>query len=167
MPLLKQGQLTDDHWVRVEDDADIADEVAAVVSLERWQSDTDLLKRRNAPVGVALANDQSPDEIADDLDAIGAVFLTFPVYTDGRAFSQARLLRQRYGYKGEIRATGNVLRDQYAFMQRCGFDAFEIADGSDLAGWGRSAQAVSHHYQTAADGVKAVWEKRHGQQAEV
>ena len=92
------------------------------------------------------------------------MFLTFPAFTDGRAFSQARLLRQRFGYKGEIRATGNVLRDQYAFMQRCGFDAFEVAEDTDLAGWGRSAQAMSRHYQTAADGVRAVWAKRHGQQ---
>ncbi|MBO6950054.1 MAG: DUF934 domain-containing protein [Rhodospirillales bacterium] len=165
MPLLKQGQLTNDHWVRVEDDADISDEIAAVVSLERWKAEADVLKKRNAPVGVAFSNDQSPADIADDLDAIGTVFLTFPAYTDGRAYSQARLLRQRFAYKGEIRATGNVLRDQYAFMQRCGFDAFEIAEGADLAGWGRSAQAMSHHYQTAADGVKAVWAKRHGQQA--
>ncbi|MBO6521927.1 MAG: DUF934 domain-containing protein [Rhodospirillales bacterium] len=165
MPLLKQGQFADDPWVRVADDADIADETAVVVSLERWQDEADALRKRNAPVAVALTNDQSPAEIESDLDAIDAVFLTFPAYTDGRAYSQARLLRQRYGYKGEIRATGNVLRDQYAFMQRCGFDTFEVADGIDPAGWDQSAQTMSEGYQTAADGVQAIWAKRHGQQA--
>ncbi len=164
MPLLKNGHTVEDPWVRIEDDADIADETAVVVSLARWQNEADVLRKRNAPVAIALNNDQSPAEIEDDLEAIDAVFLTFPAFTDGRAFSQARLLRQRFGYKGEIRATGNVLRDQYAFMQRCGFDAFEVAEDTDLAGWGRSAQAMSRHYQTAADGVRAVWAKRHGQQ---
>ncbi len=165
MPLLKDGQIVADDWVRVDDDADIADEVAVVVSLERWLDQADTLKQRNARVAVSLNNDQSVAQIVDDLDAIDAVFLTFPAYTDGRAYSQARLLRQRYGYKGEIRATGNVLRDQYAFMQRCGFDAFEIADGADLAGWGKSASAMSAAYQNAADSVQAVWSRRHGQQA--
>ncbi len=165
MPLLKEGQLAEDKWVRVADDADIADETAVVVSLERWLSEAAVLRQRNAPVAVALSNDQSPSAIQSDLDSIDAVFLTFPAYTDGRAYSQARLLRQRYGYKGEIRATGNVLRDQYAFMQRCGFDAFEVAEGVDLAGWGRSAQLMTESYQTAADGVQAIWARRHGQQA--
>lgn len=165
MPLLKNGHIAEDTWVRIEDNADIADETAVVVSLERWQQEADVLRKRNAPVAVALANDESPAEIEGDLDAIDAVFLMFPAFTDGRAFSQARLLRQRLGYKGEIRATGNVLRDQYAFMRRCGFDAFEVADDADLAGWGRSAQAMTGHYQSAADGVQAVWAKRHGQQA--
>lgn len=165
MPLLKEGQLAEDKWVRVADDADIADETAVVVSLERWLSEAAVLRKRNAPVAVALSNDQSPSAIQSDLDSIDAVFLTFPAYTDGRAYSQARLLRQRYGYKGEIRATGNVLRDQYAFMQRCGFDAFEVGEGVDLAGWGRSAQLMTGSYQTAADGVQAIWARRHGQQA--
>lgn len=165
MPLLKDGQIVTDEWVRVDDDADIADEVAVVVSLERWLDQADTLKQRNARVAVSLKNDQSAAQIVDDLEAIDAVFLTFPAYTDGRAYSQARLLRQRYGFKGEIRATGNVLRDQYAFMQRCGFDAFEIAEGVDLAGWGKSANAMSAAYQNAADGVQAVWARRHGQQA--
>jgi len=165
MPLLKNGQIAADAWVRIDDDGDIADETAVVVSLQRWQAEAETLRKRNAPVAVALANDQSPDAIVQDLDVIDAVFLTFPAYTDGRAYSQARLLRQRHGYTGEIRATGNVLRDQYAFMQRCGFDAFEVADDVDLAGWGRSAQMMTESYQTAADGLQAVWAKRHGAQA--
>ncbi len=160
MPLLKDGQIVSDAWVRVTDDVDISEEMAVVVSLERWLDQAETLKSRNAPVAVAIRNDQSPSEIVDDLDAIDAVFLNFPAYTDGRAYSQARLLRQRYGFGGEIRATGNVLRDQYAFMQRCGFDAFEVKEGVDLAGWGRFATSMSEGYQTAADGVQAIWAKR-------
>lgn len=163
MPLLKQGQIAADPWARIDDNAAIATETAVVVLLQRWLTEAETLRTRNAPVAVALSNDQSPAQIVDDLDAIDAVFLTFPAYTDGRAYSQARLLRQRYGFTGEIRATGNVLRDQYAFMLRCGFDAFEVADDADLAGWGKSAALMSASYQTAADGAKAIWAKRHGQ----
>lgn len=162
MPLLKDGRIVEDSWVRVDDEAGIADETAVVVSLERWQSDA-TLRGRNAPVAVLLENDQPVAEIIDDLHAIAAVFLTFPAYTDGRAYSQARLLRQRHGYEGEIRATGNVLRDQYPLMRRCGFDAFEVAENADLDGWERSAGAMSLKYQTAADGVQAVWARRHAQ----
>jgi uncharacterized protein (DUF934 family) len=162
MPLLKEGQIVTDPWVRVEDDADISGETAVVVSLKRWLDEAETLKSRNAPVAVALSNDQSPSQLVDDFDSIDAVFLTFPAYTDGRAYSQARLLRQRYGFQGEIRATGNVLRDQYAFMQRCGFDAYDVAEGIDLAGWGRSAGAMSEVYQTATDDVQTIWAKRQG-----
>jgi len=165
MPLLNNGQIVADTWVRIDDDADIAGEAAVVVSLQRWLAEAETLRKRNAPVAVALSNDQSPDVIAGDLAAIDAVFLTFPAFTDGRAYSQARLLRQRHGYTGEIRATGNVLRDQYAFMQRCGFDAFEVSEDVDLAGWGRSAQMMSESYQSAADDAQAIWAKRHGNAA--
>ncbi|WNJ98794.1 DUF934 domain-containing protein [Thalassospiraceae bacterium LMO-JJ14] len=167
MPLLKGGMIVADDWVRIDEDADIANETAVVVSLERWLSEADTLRGRNAPVAVAIGNHQSPSQIVEDLETIDAVFLTFPAYTDGRAYSQARLLRQRYGYKGEIRATGNVLRDQYAFMQRCGFDAFEVADDADPAGWDKSTDAMSASYQTAADGAQAIWAKRHGMPSSV
>jgi len=160
MPLLKDGQIVADQWVHVEDDAGIAEELAVVVSLERWLDQAETLGRRNAPVAVALRNDQSPSQIVDALEAIDAVFLTFPAYTDGRAYSQARLLRQRYGFRGEIRATGNVLHDQYPLMLRCGFDAFEVADGADIDGWKNAVTVISDNYQTAGDGVQAIWAKR-------
>ena len=75
--------------------------------------------------------------------------------------SSARLLRQRYGFQGEVRATGDVLRDQYLFMKRAGFDAFQVKDGAETQAWIAAMGELSHYYQPAADGTPAVWAQRH------
>ena len=163
MPLLKTGKIITDFWTRIEDDQEFAEAGAVIVSLKRWLNESDNLRKRNEPIGVSLRNDQSPSQIIDDLEAISLVQLDFPAYTDGRAYSAARLLRQRYGFKGEIRAAGNVLRDQYPLMLRCGFDAFIVNEGIDLAGWQASVEAMDTPYQNAADNdTRPVWAKRHG-----
>jgi uncharacterized protein (DUF934 family) len=76
-------------------------------------------------VGVLLPGEAEPDAIADDLQDLAVIAIQFPVFRDGRGFSLARILRDRLGYQGELRAVGDVLRDQLFFMQRCGFNAFE------------------------------------------
>ena len=161
MPLLKNGCLIDDAWVVVGDDEDIPAAGGAIVSLEVWQADRERLIGRNAPLGVALKNDQPVSALAEDLSQFALVSLAFPAYTDGRAYSQARRLRDRYGFAGEVRATGQVLRDQYPLMLRCGFDAFEVADGINLEKWQASVTAMHDVYQPAADGAQAIWAKRH------
>ena len=97
--------------------------------------------------------------IAADLDNIAVVALEFPVYRNGRAYSYARLLRERYGFKGELRAVGNVLRDQFQFMIRCGFDALEV-DERAAAGWQAATSAFSAWYQPAADGEAPIPARR-------
>jgi uncharacterized protein (DUF934 family) len=155
MPLIKHDGLTDDPWVSLDDDAGLPGNAPIIVSLERWRAERDALIRRGGKLGIRLAADQSPDEIAGDLDRFEVVALHFPKFTDGRAYSTARLLRERYGFKGEVRATGQVLRDQLLFMWRCGFDAFEVAGGlSDtdaLDGWRKAMGELGVSYQTAAD----------------
>jgi uncharacterized protein (DUF934 family) len=79
------------------------------------------------------------------------VALAFPKFGDGRAYSYARLLRERFNFKGEVRAVGDVLREQAGFMLRCGFDAFEPADGSTPDQWERATRRFRHVYQRAAD----------------
>ncbi len=162
MPLLKDGELTPDPWRDVADDEPLPAEQGVIVSAERWLSTRETLRGRNAPFGIRLTNAQSVADIADALDSVGVVVLDFPAFADGRAFSQVRLLRERYDFKGEIRSRGTVRRDLYPFMRRCGFDAFEVEEGADIAGWAASDAAMSHAYQPAADGVQAVWAKRHG-----
>ncbi|MCH8809777.1 MAG: DUF934 domain-containing protein, partial [Proteobacteria bacterium] len=110
------------------------------------------LLQRNAPLGIRLRSDQPPKLVLDDLDRFAVVALEFPKFGDGRAYSYARLLRERYGYRGELRAVGNVLRDQALFMLRCGFDAFELAEDSALEGWRESLAEISVFYQPTADG---------------
>ncbi len=146
MALIKDGAVVDDPWVAVADEAELPRARPAIVTLERWRAERDALIGRNAPLGVRLASDRSPAEIADDLDRLELVALEFPVFTDGRAFTSARLLRERYGYSGEIRAVGNVLRDQILFMVRCGFDAFEMDSGEM-----NSARTASEWRQAAAE----------------
>ena len=85
------------------------------------------------------------------LAGLSVVACTFPKYRDGRAFSAARLLRERYAFTGEVRAVGEVLRELANFMIRCGFDAFEIADGSTPEQWAATAKRYRHVYQRAAD----------------
>jgi len=93
-----------------------------------WQAHKGQLSGR-AGLGVWLDSHESVEDLAPELDSIAAIALNFPKFTDGRAYSGAALLRGRYGFKGEIRAIGDVLRDQFFFMQRCGFDAIQPKAG--------------------------------------
>jgi uncharacterized protein (DUF934 family) len=95
------------------------------------------------------------------LDRFAVVALEFPVFTDGRAFTSARLLRERYGYTGEVRAVGNVLRDQVLFMLRCGFDAFEMKSDDAAENWRAAIAEIDVFYQAAADRRTRVVELRH------
>ena len=161
MPLLKDGVLVDDAWVTVDDGTRLPMDGPAIVSLERWQAHRDALLGRNAALGIRLKSGQSPALIADDLDRFAVVALEFPVFRDGRAYSHARLLRERYGYRGEVRAVGEVLRDQFLFMLRCGFDAFEVRDENAAGQWREAVSEISVVYQPAADGRTPVWALRH------
>lgn len=161
MPLLKSGQIVVDTWLHADDEQDLLAGKDVVVSLERWLEESGTLRSRDGKTGIRLKNDQSPAQLADDLDVFDVFILEFPKYTDGRAYSSARLLRDRYGYKGEIRASGDVLIDQYGMMQRCGFNAFEVRDDADVSAWQAAELRISSHYQPAADGVQAIWAQRH------
>ncbi len=151
MPLIKNDALVVDRWATLADDQPLPDLEPPIVSLERWRRDREALLRRNRPVGLRLTADQPPSLVADDLERLDVIALEIPKFTDGRAYSTARLLRERYGFLGEIRAVGNVLRDQLVAMARCGFDAFEVADASLLDGWLAAKREISVTYQPGAD----------------
>ncbi len=150
MPLLKNGKIIEDNWTRLADDAALPSSGLVYVSFDRWEKDRDALLARTEPVGIWLAAGQSPKLIADDLDKLSLVALEFPAFTDGRAYSYARLLH-RSGFDGEIRAIGNVLRDQYLNMKRCGIDALEIKSGETEDDWLEATTIISAPYQTAYD----------------
>ena len=143
MPLIKDVEFVDDPWVAVADEEVLPEGAPAIISLARWQAERDTLAGRSAPLGIRLCADQPPAEIADDLDRFQVIALEFPSFGDGRAYSYARLLRERFGYRGELRAVGNVLRDQALFMRRCGFDTFEVAEGTGVAGWREAVGSAS------------------------
>src|SRR4051794_32789145 len=124
MPLVKAGRITADTFARVEDGAPIPDDGAVLVPAARFLADASELTARSAPVGVIWPNDRSVAELVPYLEKLALVALVFPTFKDGRAYSQARLIRERHGFRGEMRATGQVLRDQLSFLLRAGFDSF-------------------------------------------
>jgi uncharacterized protein (DUF934 family) len=162
MVVLKNGVPQPNEWVRVADDASLPDGTKVIVSLERWQAERDTLRQRNAAVGVSLKSDQSPLLIKDDLDHLSLVALEFPKFTDGRAFSYARVLRDRLGYRGEIRAFGQVLRDQYLFMLRCGIDTIEPPAEKRVEGYAEALKEFSVFYQPTNDHRETALRLRHG-----
>ena len=161
MPLLKDGKLIDDPWSHIADEVAIPASGQVIVGLKRWREERDSLIKRKDPAGVRLQSDHTAGDVADDLEPLGVVALAFPVFKDGRAYSNARRLRERHGYTGEIRAIGNVLRDQYLFMLRCGFDALEVKEGETEKDWQKATKAFSVFFQPAADGQETVVSLRH------
>ena len=162
MALIKEGQIAADPWRGLADDEALPAEGRIVISLERWQREQDALLARGEPLGIRLRAGQHPQAIARHVQRFALVALEFPKFTDGRPYSYARLLRQRFGYEGELRATGQVLRDQLLFMHRCGFDAFECANADGLVAWRAALAEISVFYQPAADGRPTVPGLRHG-----
>jgi uncharacterized protein (DUF934 family) len=152
MPLVKSGRIVEDRFVRVLDDAPVPDNVPVILPAARLLADARELVLRQAPTGVIWPNDRRVAELAPYLDWIALVALVFPTFKDGRAYSQARLLRERYEFRGEMRATGQVLRDQLLFLHRAGFDAFEVTKDKDAAVFVEALQRYSVFYQPTGDG---------------
>jgi uncharacterized protein (DUF934 family) len=160
MALIKDGRLASDRWHRYADEGPLQPDIPALVSLERFTAEREALIRAQADLGVQLEPGDDPAALAGDLDRIALVAIHFPSFTDGRGYSYARLLRERYGFKGEIRAVGHVLRDQYLFLARAGFDAFEVKDGETAEKWLDATRAITHAYQPATDARRPIWALR-------
>ena len=152
MPLVKNAKLATDIFVQVPEGGELPGDGAVLVTAKRFLEDPEALLRRPGKVGVVWPNNRAVDELVPFLDRLAVVGLVFPSFRDGRAYSQARLLRERYGYDGELRATGQVLRDQFVFMLRAGFDAFEVKKESDADAFAVTAKRYSVFYQPTGDG---------------
>ena len=125
----------------------------AILPKKRWLAEREQLGHRNAPLGLLIEAGEAIDDIAADLPRFALIALSFPKFRDGRAFSTARLLREKHGYRGELRAVGNVLSDQIPFMRRVGFDAFEVTHGPTRRALAEGRiPGVALHYQPAAPG---------------
>jgi len=166
MALFQHGALQPNNWRFVGDDAAIPADGPVTVSLKRWQSEGETLRGRNEAVGVRLKNDESPLSLGQvDLHRLAVIEVEFPKFTDGRAFSQARVLRDKLGYTGELRAIGTILRDQYFYMTRCGIDSVELPEGKPIDGYLAALKEFSAWYQPASDGRVTVLELRHAANA--
>ena len=139
-----------DPFVFVADD-EPAPDGDVIVSFARFQAEGDLLLGQERRVGVRVGPEDAVEALAYDLPRIAVVALVFPKFRDGRAYSAAMVLRTRLGFRGELRAVGDVLLEQAPFMIRCGFDAFVPADDTSAEQWDLAARRFRHVYQRAAD----------------
>lgn len=128
-----------------QDDADPA--VPAIVPLGRWLQWRAAGLQPHPDSGVCLQPDDDFEALLPDLPQLRLIAVNFPVFTDGRGYSTARLLRERHGYRGELRAVGDVLRDQLYFLHRCGFDAFALRADQDATAALRAFDDYTVSYQ--------------------
>jgi len=154
-----RAELAEDAFTPVADETGIP-QGDVIVSLARFQQHGERLLGEGRSVGVRIEANEAMEDLAYDLPRIAVVALVFPKYRQGQAYSSATLLRERYGFKGEIRAVGEVLREQARFMVRCGFDAFEPADASTPEQWAHKVGEFRHVYQRAADEAAPAFEER-------
>jgi len=159
MPLVKGGKIVSDPFAHVADGAELPVEACVLVSAARFLENPDALLKRGK-VGIIWPNSRDVDDLLPYLDRLAAVALVFPTFRDGRAYSQARLLRERYGYRGELRATGQVLRDQFVFMLRAGFDAFDVKKQADAEAFAQTVHRYSVFYQPTGDGKLTALHRR-------
>jgi uncharacterized protein (DUF934 family) len=160
MPLVKAAQVIEDRFVRILDDAALPDSAPVLVPAARFLADYADLTSRSTPIGVLWPNNRKVSELAPHLDRLALVALIFPNFRDGRAYSQARQLREYYGFRGELRATGEVLQDQFLFLIRAGFDAFEVKKDADVAAFASALARYSVHYQPTGNARPSALQER-------
>jgi len=152
--MIRDGQVVEDTWHMLENpDAldDLPKNAAVCVPMARWNTERERLLQHGGALGVCLAPHDDPEALTQDIHRFALVAIGFPTFNDGRGYSIARILRQRLGFRGELRAVGDVLRDQLFYMARCGFNAFVLAPGRDLHAALASLGEFSNAYQSAAD----------------
>ena len=140
-------EIIEDKWYKLDAMEPIGDAARVIVSLERMRADWDQLGRAGCLLGVELEVTDLVTDIEAVLPRLELVVLNFDAFVDGRAFSQARLLRERFAFQGDIRAQGEVLRDQLSFMQRCGISQFCLADSEDADLALNAFTDISKNYQ--------------------
>lgn len=164
MPLLKNGEWILDHWRFYADDQPVPALRPKIVTLARLQGDdAEFLFHCACSLGVRLEPHERVEALEPWLARLQLIALVFPKLADGRAFSTAAMLREHYGFAGEIRAVGEVLVDQHPFMRRAGFDAFEVPEGRALQSWRNARIEVGLAYQyddKAETGPLPVWRAR-------
>jgi uncharacterized protein (DUF934 family) len=163
--LVKDGAIVDDSWTLLDKPEGDAAAVAVpagqvIVPLSIWLAQSDNLKART-DIGVWLDSDETADQLGADAQQLPLVAVNFPTFMDGRAFSTARLLRERFGFTGELRAVGNFMRDQLCYLRRCGVNAFAFANSEvDLDAALKSLNDFTEYYQASVDQPLPLFRRR-------
>lgn len=151
MALLKNQKEAENSFTFVADEAAIPASGNIIVTIERWLNEQELLEQHDGQVGVQIAGHHDPRDLAENLLPRPLIALDFPSYQDGRNYTHARILREQLGYKGELRARGDVQRDQLFYLWRCGIDAMELSPNVKLESALRAFSDFTVTYQPAAD----------------
>jgi uncharacterized protein (DUF934 family) len=146
MRIIKDKLIIEDDWLHIADDAPLATGNITITQ-QRWLAEKNLLANHNGKLGLRLTSTDDLADISDDLEKFELIELYFSVFTDGRSFSMAKLLRDRYHYAGELRATGNFLRDQLFYLSRVGINSFNLGDHDNLDGAMTALDEFSVQYQ--------------------
>jgi uncharacterized protein (DUF934 family) len=166
MALFKEGRFAPDPWRHIDGAEALPAEGCVILDVEHWRRLAPLQRPTNVVFGLRLEPSQPVEAIAADLPFLSLITIQFPKFTDGRGYSIAEQIRRRYKFKGELRATGDVLFDQLQFMARCGFDAFEISDPTTirLLDEQHNPDAMHHFYQPGYEPEERVgpgaWKRR-------
>ena len=158
--IIKNGEAIQDEWQLVSDAEQELPHGDIIVPLTLWQSDKESLLSRSGKLGVWLDSEQGPEEISEDLEHLAIVAINFPAFADGRGYSYARLLRERYAYERDVRAIGDVMQDQLFYMQRCGFSSFALKEGRDVAAALASFNPIKQTYQAAVDQPEPLFRRK-------
>lgn len=157
MQIIKDRQIIEDSWQVLPADAELPASGDFFVGLSLW-NDANAHKGRGGKLSLVLRPGDELSQV-NNLDQATIIAVEFPKFTDGRGYSLARLLRDRYGYKGELRAVGNVLRDQLLYMQRCGFTSFALQPGKDIQGALAAFDELSVRYQADANDPEPLYRR--------
>ncbi|NOQ93305.1 MAG: DUF934 domain-containing protein [Methylophaga sp.] len=159
MQIIKDREIIEDKWLHLDDEAEV---IAGnfTISLTRWQAEHESLAKHESGLGLRLTGEDPLEEVVPDLANFSLIVLNFPAFTDGRCYSFARLLRDRYGYKGEIRAQGDILHDQLFYMTQCGINSFEMVNQQRIADAMSAFDDFSESYQTTVLKPEPLYRRR-------
>lgn len=159
--LIDRNGLRPDTWLAFDGDADaIPPDADVLIPLDEWRARAAVWSARPGRLGILLSPSDDPASIAGDLGRFALLAVAFPSFTDGRGYSTARLLRERHGWTGELRAVGDVLRDQLFLMARCGFDSFALRADQDATAAVAAFGDFTVVYQTATDEPVPLFRRR-------
>ena len=158
--LLKDNRVIDDSWTALAEGALSLPDGDLLLSYAQWQTFSDQIETHRGSIGVVIEGTAEIEDIIEPLLNLPLIAINFPKFADGRGFSVASLLRDRYNYCGEIRAVGGFIRDQLYLLNRCGFNAFKFAEDIDLSEAAKSLEDFSETYQVSADQENPLFRRR-------
>lgn len=163
--LIKNAAIVANTWAIIAKEQSLEETLAntandLIVPAQLWLDNKDALSQSSKQIAIWLDCDETAALIADDLESFSLIALNFPAFTDGRSYSTAAQLRKYYNYTGELRAIGDILRDQLTFLKRCGFDSFDVCDevkDEDALG---AFEDFSDNYQTTVEKSEPLFRRR-------